>query len=259
MSFFENNKERVRSDLIKLLHDDNDEVPPPCSKNNCDFNNDTDDDDNVDDIINLTNDVFKSVKRKNSNSSSSDKEIETNTDNEDTDKEGEEEEVCATIEKDIDNLEKDLKIVKNKYSDISLFDDEEENSDDDKFINNLIEKDIDDDNDIATTYIDEKPYKIEIHSTFEPDGEYEEVSQTPPHCNSDYIDFDAFYENYISNNSDEKQFDIFNDIIVENLIHADEYIQNIVSDFRKTVSQEWIEFMIEANVEYSFALLDPKK
>lgn len=261
MSFFENNKERVRSDLIKLLHDDNDEVPPPCSKNNCDFNNDTDDDDdNVDDIINLTNDVFKSVKRKNSNSSSSDKEIETNTDNEDTDKEGEEEEkVCATIEKDIDNLEKDLKIVKNKYSDISLFDDEEENSDDDKFINNLIEKDIDDDNDIATTYIDEKPYKIEIHSTFEPDGEYEEVSQTPPHCNSDYIDFDAFYENYISNNSDEKQFDIFNDIIVENLIHADESIQNIVSDFRKKVSQEWIEFMIEANVEYSLALSDPKK
>lgn len=258
MSFFENNKERVRSDLFKLLHDDdNDNVIVPCSKNNCDLNNDTDDDD-VDEIITLTNDVFNSIKKKSlgGNHDNEDGVNNGNHDNEDdTNSEEEEEDMCVKIENDINILEKDLKIVKNKYSDISLFEDDEEEND--NFINNLIEKDIEDGTS-ATTYIDEKPYKIEIHSTFEPDGEYEEVSETL-HCNSDYVDFDAFYENYISDKSDEKQFDIFNDIIVENLIHTDDSIQTIVSDFRKKVSQEWIEFMIEANVEYNLALSDPKK
>lgn len=257
MSFFENNKERVRSDLFKLFNDDAQQQPPPCSKNNNNCDLDTDDDD-VDEILTLTNDVFKSIKKKPSTQNTGDGTDDGSSSSSSSDEEEDEEEMCIKIEKDIDILEKDLKIVKNKYSDISLFDDENDNENDD-FINNLIEKDIEDGS-IATTYIDEKPYKIEIHSTFEPDGEYEEIKVADNlHCNSDYVDFDAFYENYISDKTDEKQFDIFNDIIVENLIHADDSIQTIVSDFRKRISQEWVEFMIEANVEYSLALADPKK
>lgn len=225
MSFFENNRERVRSDLLKLLHDD--EIPPtPCSKNSsCEYNDDSDSDSesDVDEILNDTSNVFKSLKK--------------NTDPK---------EQTATPG--------DLKIHNQTLDDLE--------QDEDEFINNLIDQDLDDEE--VKTFVDDKPYKIEIFSSFEPDDEYIESKSSSSssslqslQCNTEYIDFDAFYENYTeTNEGDDKQFEIFNDIILENLIKSDDTIHDIVGDFRKSIVQEWVRYINEANNE---SITDPKK
>ena len=133
MAFFENNRERVRSDLLKLLHDE-DELSTPCSKNSmCDVDDsesDSDDSD-VDDILQETSNVFKSLK------------------------------------KDAENTPRqNLKIDDKILEDFKLEQDEED------FIKGLIDQDLEDDEEALKTFVDEKPYKIEIFSSFEPDDEY---------------------------------------------------------------------------------------
>ena len=157
MSFFENNRERVRSDLLKLLHDEDELPSTPCSKNStCDIDSDDSDDSDVDDILEETSNVFKSLKK-------------------DT----------STSVKD-----EELKIDEKTLNEFKLDEDEDE------FINSLIDQDLDDDDSDVKTFVDEKPYKIEIFSSFEPDDEYQEPKKVDL-CNTEYIDFDAFYENYI--------------------------------------------------------------
>lgn len=226
MSFFENNRERVRSDLLKLLYDE-DEISttqqhqqqsssPPCSKNSsCDI--DSDDDSDVEDILEETSNVFKSLKKP-----------------------------MEPTGVDATGKNPELKIHNQVLDDFKLEQDEDE------FINNLIDQDLEDDGEEIKTFVDEKPYKIEIFSSFEPDDEYQEPKKIDI-CNTEYIDFDAFYENYIENNMDDKQFEIFNDIIVENLMQSDESIQNVMLDFRKKIVQDWVEHI---NNEY---ITEPKK
>jgi len=212
MSFFENNRERVRSDLLKLLHDEDELPSTPCSKNStCDIDSDDSDDSDVDDILEETSNVFKSLKK-------------------DT----------STSVKD-----EELKIDEKTLNEFKLDEDEDE------FINSLIDQDLDDDDSDVKTFVDEKPYKIEIFSSFEPDDEYQEPKKVDL-CNTEYIDFDAFYENYIES-VDDKQFEIFNDIIVENLIQSDDKIHDIVTDFRRYIVQDWVKYI---NSEY---ITDPKK
>lgn len=215
MSFFENNRERVRSDLLKLLHED--EMPTaPCSKNStCDIDSDdSDSDSDVDDILEETSNVFKSLKKDISPPPQS-------------------------------VHEQELKIDEKTLSDFVIDEDEDE------FINSLIDQELEDDAEQVKTFVDKKPYKIEIFSSFEPDDEYQEPQKVDI-CNTEYIDFDAFYENYIES-IDDKQFEIFNDIIVENLIQSDESIQEKMSDFRRHIVQEWVKHI---NNEY---INDPKK
>lgn len=261
MSFFESNRERVRSDLLKLLQED--EIKPqPCSKNGfCDI--DTDSDSDVEELMNKTDNVFKSIKspNKSKDKSKDKKEDDTSTDTSDDD-----EEKVAKLKNDIDALDKNLKIIKSKFVDFDLPDE-----DDEDFINNLISQDIEDESGSGTTntFIEKKPYKIEIHSSYEPDAEYEEPINVklPGYCGLEYTDFDAFYEHYINDEKEakddkdeqRKQFEIFNDIIVENLVKSDESIQDIMEEFRKKVSQEWTGYITEANVEYNLSLADPKK
>ena len=220
MSFFENNRERVRSDLLKLLHEDEMPSSAPCSKNStCDIDSDdSDDDSDVDDILEETSNVFKSLKKDVTQQS-------------------------PTSVKDID-----LKIDEKTLNDFKLDEDEDE------FINSLIDQELEDDIEQVKTFVDEKPYKIEIFSSFEPDDEYQEPKKVDI-CNTEYIDFDAFYENYIESGIgvNDKQFEIFNDIIVENLIQSDESIHNKMSDFRRQVVQDWVKHI---NSEY---ITDPKK
>jgi hypothetical protein len=217
MSFFENNRERVRSDLLKLLHDEEELPSTPCSKNStCDIDSDDSDDSDVDDILEETSNVFKSLK-----------------------KDAQPSPPLSQPVKDID-----LKIDEKTINDFKLDEDEDE------FINNLIDQDLEDETEVKT-FVDEKPYKIEIFSSFEPDDEYQEPKKVDI-CNTEYIDFDAFYENYIEN-TDDKQFEIFNDIIVENLIQSDDKIHDIVSDFRRFIVQDWVKHI---NTDY---ITDPKK
>lgn len=217
MSFFENNRERVRSDLLKLLHED-EMSTVPCSKNSaCDIDSDdSDSDSDVDDILEETSNVFKSLKK----------------------------DVSPPSPQSIAK-EQELKIDEKTLNDFKLDEDEDE------FINSLIDQELEDDTRQVKTFVDEKPYKIEIFSSFEPDDEYQEPQKVDI-CNTEYIDFDAFYENYIES-VDDKQFEIFNDIIVENLIQSDESIQNKMSDFRRHIVQEWVKYI---NNEY---INDPKK
>jgi hypothetical protein len=225
MSFFENNRERVRSDLLKLLHDEDE--PAPCSKNNnvCD----TDSEESyVEELLNDTDNVFKSLKKK---------------DTTDTEKSKDEE------QKD---LETSLKI-----DNFSLFEEDE-----DEFIKLLIDQNLADNDNVSKTFIDEKPYKIEITSSFEPDDEYEEPKKkTSDTCSTEYeyVEFDAFYENYISQMGDideHKQFEIFNDIILDNLTHSDDGVYDVVCDFRKNVVQEWIK---NININGNEFITEPKK
>lgn len=221
MSFFENNRERVRSDLLKLLHDD--EPQTPCSKNStCDINDsDESDDSDVEGILEETSNVFKSLKKDTS--------------------------PIKDVELKID--EKTLEPFISKEDENPFI----SNFEEDEFIKGLIEQDLEDDTEQVKTFVDEKPYKIEIFSSFEPDDEYQEPKKVDI-CNTEYIDFDAFYENYIESGiGDDKQFEIFNDIIVENLIQSDESIQIKLSDFRKHIVQEWVSHI---NSEY---ISDPKK
>lgn len=218
MSFFENNRERVRSDLLKLLHDEDELPSTPCSKNStCDIDSDDSDSDNdVDDILEETSNVFKSLKKDAQSS--------------------------PQLSQSVKDSE--LKIDEKMLNEFKLDEDEDE------FINSLIDQDLEDDGEVKT-FVDEKPYKIEIFSSFEPDDEYQEPKKVDI-CNTEYIDFDAFYENYIAG-IDDKQFEIFNDIIVENLIQSDDKIHDIVSDFRRFVVQDWVK---QINIDY---ITDPKK
>lgn len=237
MSFFENNRERVRSDLFKLLHDEDkpEQLNPPCSKNSsCKYDTDSDDESEgeVEKILNDTSNIFKSFKKIESD-------IQTNP-------------ITTTTQQ---QQSPNLKI---QTGDSDILDEFKLDKDEEEFINHLIEQDLE--NEEVKTFVDEKPYKIEIFSSFEPDDDYIEpkkVDTTSANCSNEYIDFDAFYEHYIeTNESSDNQFEIFNDIIVENLINSDETIHDIVTDFRKNVIQEWVRHINTANNE---SITDPKK
>ena len=86
--------------------------------------------------------------------------------------------------------------------------------DDDDFVNNLIRRELED-----KTFVNynNRPYKVEINSAEpESEGGYSD-EETEKICDKKYNNFEAFYENYITNNKDFEQLKVFNKIIANNL------------------------------------------
>lgn len=216
MAFFETNQERIRHDLVKLLMDDEVVSHPPCSKGQCELSSSTadglitesDSDDDMESLIHKTEDVLTSMRHGGQASN--------------------------TIARDsVDPL--DLEFEENE----------------DAFIDTLIAEQLGSVTE-PKTYIGDKPYRIDIMSSFEPDDEYDDEvedngnddkediavsSQVVP----EYTDFDAFYEHYLEKEGlVGTQFEMFGDIILENLNQTGETIQSALQEFRQDIASSWI-------------------
>lgn len=256
MSFFRTNRDRVRFELLKLLHDDEsddddrgallpldtgeDSGYPPCSKtcatrDDGDGSYESDSDSEMDQMLSHTERVLESMR--------------------------------SPISHD------------DHTGDLGL------GESDDSFIDSIAHRQIDED--AIKIFVDDRPYRIDIPSNFEPDEDWEEDGddiapgafggasaafpddelgpngggthmREPPTATAasvpEYTDFDAFYEDYIERNSPgDKQFEIFGDLVVENLTQSGEQVQTALSNFRASVVSAWVE---SVNREY---INDPSK
>ena len=165
----------------------------------------------------------------------------------------------SELERDIEhikNVEKDLKIIKSSHYPDDSIPVEVENEE--TFLNNLIQHDLKENN--IYIKVKEKPYKIEINSG-NPDEEEEYIEPQRSIENkvnevSHYKNFEAFYEQNIANFT--KQLYIFNKIVCNNLI-THPFLSDVVSEFRKHVVQVWLEKFTEADDKYNINFHEPKK
>ena len=280
MSFYENNLQRVRSNILGLFnseHDSDDELI--CSKKNkCDLK--------IKDMIQESNDendlkisfnhpdtlIFGSDSEPNSTSELPEPDsepdspesyiddpilpdIESDSDEDGGANFGSLDDISdSELENDIQNIknvERDLKIMKSNYFADGSIPVEVEN--DDSYVSNLAQHDIDNDN--IYIKVKEKPYKIEINSA-NPDEEEEYIKPATYKSVDEYKNFEAFYEHHISKFT--KQLYIFNKIISNNLI-AHPFLSDIVSEFRKHVVDIWCEKFTEADGMYDINFPEPKK
>lgn len=257
MSFYENNLQRVRSNIIGLFNSENesdveDDETLVCSrKKKCDLE--------LKDMIEEEEGAPPHAPKDDepllfgglSPPESSDSESEKESDRLEVDDISDSE-----LEHDIQhikNVERDLKIIKSShYSDDSI---PVEVENEDEFMNHLIQQDLDQDN--IYIKVKEKPYKIEINSG-DPDDEEEYLTTTTNTRDEkkDYKNFEAFYEQHIPNFT--KQLYIFNKIVSNNLT-AHPFLSDVVSEFRKHVVQVWCEKFIEADDKYNINFNEPKK
>lgn len=263
MSFYENNLQRVRSNIIGLFNSENDSDDELiCSKKKkCDLK--------IKEMIQESNDekinfnypdtlIFDSNSELRPNEHDSDFQPHSESDSEPDSNEDEGARFGNDISDDelendiqsIKNVERDLKIMKSNYfADSSI---PVEIEDDDSYVSNLAQHDIDDNIYIK---VKEKPYKIEINSA-NPDEEEEFINPVTHKSVDDYKNFDAFYEYNISKFT--KQLFIFNKIISNNLI-SHPFLSDIVSEFRKYVVDIWCEKFIEADNMYDINFSEPRK
>lgn len=251
MSFYENNLQRVRSNIIGLFNSENesdegeDEAMVCSRKKKCDLE--------IKDMIEEEEDEPPSFGKFSDSSS--------------TDDESESEPVEllddiseSELEHDIQHIkdvERDLKILKsNHYPDDSV---PVEVEDEETFMNHLIQQDMEQDN--MYIKVKEKPYKIEINSgNPDDDEEYPDPSAVKESKAvvevERYKNFEAFYEQNIPNFT--KQLYIFNKIVSNNLL-THPFLSDVVSEFRKHVVQVWVEKFIEADDKYNLNFHEPKK
>ena len=153
----------------------------------------------------------------------------------------------------------------------------------------LIENDIDRsflENDLingsAFTHIDSKPYKISIpvsssedydfnddddehdDNTIEDDSDFSNsdsdslISQSSR--DSPYIEFDAFYENYVTRHKLDRQFQLFNDMHIEALVDTTKpTIVNAVQTFVGEIETSWVRIFEQGLRHYGIAITDPAK
>ncbi len=241
MSFYENNIQRIRSDILNIFNDDEDAIP--CSKKTmCDLKkiiteNDESELPPIDDI----DDSKLKIKLQ-------------SIDDDDDD---------SDYEKELDIIQENenkLKILKSNYFSCESIPIKY----DDAFVDNLIRNELDetlDTNSIYTNF-DDKSYKISINSG-DPEQNYnleeniklEEEKFDKKH----YKTFEAFYENYINNNNEKlKQLNIFNKIICNNLIQHP-FLTDIINEYREYIVELWLQKFNLAQTVYKFSFSEPKK
>lgn len=255
MSFFINNRERVRSNILNMFKDNDDSELVCSNKSSCSI----DENDDIDSSLNLINETESTLKdlKNNHFEHKPDKDIDELDDSDDDDDDSKlEEQIEKNLQK-INETQDKLNQLKIRHLNSPILNLEYEMNDD--YINNLINQDIDDNLNVYVN-VEKKPYKVEIHSSYEPDGEYtDEINSVQfNHCSIEYTNFDAFYENYFMK-MHEKQFEIFNDIIVDNLINSHESIIQIMNNFRKNIVNDWVDYILTASRDYDINFVDPKK
>ena len=127
--------------------------------------------------------------------------------------------------------------------------------DDDDFVNNLIRRELED-----KTFVNynNRPYKVEINSAEpESEGGYSD-EETEKICDKKYNNFEAFYENYITNNKDFEQLKVFNKIIANNLVQHP-FLIDVMNQFREDIVNMWMNKFKQAQKNYQFANFDSKK
>jgi len=119
--------------------------------------------------------------------------------------------------------------------------------DDDEFVNNLIRRELEDKQNYDKSY--------EENSNEENSDEEKEVNK---YCDKKYNNFEAFYENYITNNQDFEQLKVFNKIIANNLVQHP-FLNDVMNQFREDIIEKWITKFKQAQKIYQFANFDSKK
>lgn len=263
MSFYENNIQRVRTDIMNMLNDnDNDnEMTSPCSKkSSCELKHLTSSVQNDEKEIDVQND---------------EKEIDLQNDEKEINVQNDEKSMIEKLEDEIDlkfklppiddeedsdyeneleiidDNERKLKLLKSNYFSCDSI--PVHRDDDDEFVNKLIQQNL---NDNVYVKFDDKSYKVAINSA-DPDQSFD-ITNEKKHCNNIYKTFDAFYENYINTDDKLKQLYIFNKIICNNLIQHP-FLIDIVNKFREHIVDLWLQKFNEAQEYYKFSFSEPKK
>lgn len=227
MSFYENNIQRVRTDIMNMLNE-NDVISPCSNKSTCDLNEAKEKSiiEKLEQEIDLK---FKLPPIDEIEEDDSDYENELDI---------------------IDDNERKLKLLKSNYFSCDSI--PVHRDDDDEFVNKLIEQNL---NDSVYVKLDDKSYKVAINSA-DPDQSF--TSSEKKYCNNIYKTFEAFYENYINTNDKLKQLHIFNKIICNNLIQHP-FLIDIVNKFREYIIETWLTKFNEAQEYYKFSFSESKK
>ncbi len=149
----------------------------------------------------------------------------------------------------------------------------------------LIENDIDQsllDNDLSSsgafTHIGSKPYKISIpvsssedydfnddddehdDNTIEDDSDFSDSSISSLQRDSPYVEFDAFYEHYVTHHKLDRQFQLFNDMHIEALVDTTKpTIANAVQTFVGEIETSWVRIFEQGLRHYGITITDPAK
>ncbi len=249
MSFYENNIQRIRSDILNMLNDDDDDdeslIPPspPCSKKTmCDLKKMITENDNDSELPPIDDDV-------------GDENLKIKLPPIDDDSEYENE--LEIIQEN----ENKLKRLKSNYFSCESIPIKYDNNDN-EFVDNLIRNELDETLGTSVyTNFDDKSYRISINSG-DPEQNYNvEENDKFEACfdKKHYKTFEAFYENYINNHTDKlKQLNIFNKIICNNLIQHP-FLTDIVSEYREYIVELWLQKFNLAQSVYKFSFSEPKK
>lgn len=254
--FFENNAQRVRSEILNMLYD-TDDNDSDWSKHaiNGDTDNDTDDSDwsESNTVDSKNNDDWST---KTCGKSVIDK-IEDTIQLPPIDDDEEDEEKQLNL---IRENERKLKLLKSNYFSCESIPVDMEDSD--EFVNRLIEQNLDtiDNGGVYINYGD-KSYKVSINSA-EADESFntsvEKTVESVSLCTTVYKSFEAFYENYIFTHPEFKQLAIFNKIISNNLIQHP-FLIDIINNFREYIVDMWTQKFIDAQEMYNFSFSNPRK